>query len=100
MFLVMQTRKISMRLRRVMRRTCGTEFRCEDHRGRVIRDIALRPLRRRLHRPRLVIAFRRLRQPPVGGWLDLEASVTRPLAGARIIVTDLRSEIDNAAAID
>ena len=44
--------------------------------------------------------LRARRQLAIGGRLDFETSITRRVAGARIIVTDLGSGIGNAAAID
>src|SRR5690242_4073270 len=60
----------------------------------------LRGLRDRLRRPGLIKALRRPRQPAVGRRLDFETAVARLMTGARIVMSDVRREIDVAAAID
>src|SRR5260370_27899100 len=47
-----------------------------------------------------MIALSGLRQPAVGRRLDFEAPVARQMTCTRIVMTDVRREIDIAAAID
>ena len=47
-----------------------------------------------------MIALRGLRQLAVGGRFDFETSVARLMTGARIVMADVRGDIDGAATID
>src|ERR1700682_468771 len=71
-----------------------------DYRGRIDGHIGLRRQWRGLSRPGLIIALGRLRQPAARRRFDLKTPVTRQMARARVIVTDMRNLIDIAATID